>query len=638
MPASPACFHHLEWPAPGARVRGPVLWLRGWVVGTPGNDFHDVRAVHRGQIHLGLLGLPRSDVATHFQSPRPWLPAEFVLGVPVIDGAAEIYVEAQDAFGAWHGLQTLPVTVAPDGEASAREAGLLESQSGGSWTTRGTHLPFHGHLDDPRVDVTLEHGRAKIFGWLLHDTQAIKTVWATTDLRVFQQLEPSVTDDALAAKVPSLPQARHARLRGAVDVPPTLSQPACVRIYAELADRSVHLCLARRFTVTPTPTIPSPTPVRARPAMANATLSAQPSGRPRRLLLCTLNLQGDDSTRRALDVARHLTAGAQWSVRLLTTADGPLRAAFESAGVAVQIVNPQPVFSADSATAAAAALAALGRQIWFKHLDAMAVFDAECLWAAQLGRQHQLPVLVDCSRETPLPASTALFSAGSVASALVFASDTADRNCATLFNGVPAAFVPPWHSVELPVRPSGELGRPHLMVAPIRGTAAQGAPLLLLAADWLARHHPDFAAQHRLVLTGLRDTREEQLFLRDVMLNQPALMAIEAVGLDRAAACISPAFSDPQVRSLLNAAAIGVPIVTSASPALQEIFSPPEMAFVDAGNPLALAHALVDLAANPAATQRRALAAQRHVLAHHAPQPLLLRWQEALESMVAAAR
>ena len=638
MPDSPACFHQLEWPAPGARVRGPVVWLRGWITGRPGHDFHDVRAVQGGQIHLGLLGLPRTDLAAHFKAPRAWLPAEFVIGVPLSDGTAEIFLEAQDAFGAWHGVQTVTVTVAPEGEASAREVGRLESRPGGSCTTRGTHLPFHGHLDDPRADITLEQGRAKIFGWLLHDTQKIKTVWATTDLLVFHELEHGVSDDALAAKVPSLPQARHARLRGAVDVPPTLIQPACVRIYAQLADGTVHLCLAQRVTSTAPLAITPAISAAARPALAGATLTARSSGRPRRLLFCTLNLQRDDSTVRALDLARHLTASAKWAVRLLTTADGPLRDAFEAAGVSVQIVNPQPLFSAATPGAAETALATLGRQIWFKHLDAMAVFDAECLWAARLGRQNQLPVLVDCSSASPLTPSTAIFPPGSVASALVFASETAASNHAVVFAGVPAALVPPWHSAELPARRSADAGPPHLLVAPVRGTAVHGASTVLHAADWLARHHPDFAAQHRLVIAGLRDSLEEQLFIRDAVMNQPALMAIEAVGLDRAAACVCPAFLEHPVRSLLDAAAIGLPIVTTESPALREFFPPQDVGYVAAGNPLALAHALVDLATNPSAANRRAEAAQRHVRAHHAPGPLLLRWQAALEGMVAAVR
>ena len=637
MHTSAVCFHNLEWPAPGARVRGPVLWLGGWIVGRAGQDFCDVRAISGGQTHLGVLGLPRTDLAAHFKSPRTWLPAEFVIGVSVSDGPADILLEAQDAFGAWHELQTFGVTVTSDGEASPREAGRIDLRPGGSWTMRGTHLPFYGHLDDPRTELALEHGAAKVFGWLLHEAQVIKTVWATTDLLVFNQLEHGVTDDALAAKVPSLPQARHARLRGATDVPPTLSQPACLRIYAALADGSVHLCLTQRLTTVPPLAAKPPAPV-ARPVIAHAALPALPSGRPRRLLLCTLNLQRDDSTLRALDIARHLTAGSQWGARLLTTTDGPLRSAFEAAGVSVQIVNPQPLFSANTSAAAEQALAELGRQIWLKHLDAVAVFDPPCLWAGLLGRRNKLPVLVDCSIVSPLSPPSSLSNAWAVASALVFALEAAAQCNSACFAGVPATLIPHWHSAELPVRQPGEPGQRHVMVAPVRGTAEHGAPTVLRVADWLTRHHPGFAAQHRLAITDLRDSLEEELFVRDAVLNQPSLMAIEPVSLAAATAFVCPAFSRPPVRAHLDAAAIGLPVITTVSPILGEIFNAQEVTCFVAGNPLALAHALVDVAANPTAANRRAGAAQRRVLASHAPQALLVRWQAALESMLAGAR
>jgi glycosyltransferase involved in cell wall biosynthesis len=173
----------------------------------------------------------------------------------------------------------------------------------------------------------------------------------------------------------------------------------------------------------------------------------------------------------------------------------------------------------------------------------------------------------------------------------------------------------------------------------VRGTAEHGASTLLHSADWLTRHYPDFAARHRLVFTALRESPGESLLIRDVLLNQPALMAIEPPGsAAAAAACVCPAFTGHPVRALLDDAATGLPVVTTESPALREIFAPHEAAYVAAGNPLALAHTLVDLAANPAAAQRRAAAAQRRVLAHHEPQALLARWQSALESVVAAAR
>ena len=89
MRESAVCFHNLEWPPDGARLAGPVVWLRGWIVGQPGHDFIDIRVRDAaGAVHLGVLGLPRVDLAAHFKAARPWLPAEFILGAPVSDGAA----------------------------------------------------------------------------------------------------------------------------------------------------------------------------------------------------------------------------------------------------------------------------------------------------------------------------------------------------------------------------------------------------------------------------------------------------------------------------------------------------------------------------------------------------------------------
>ncbi len=96
MHESPICFHNLEWPPDGARLAGPVAWLRGWIVGKSGHDFTDVRVRHDGGTHLGVLGLPRTDLAAHFKAARPWLPAEFILGVPVADGPAALTLEAMD--------------------------------------------------------------------------------------------------------------------------------------------------------------------------------------------------------------------------------------------------------------------------------------------------------------------------------------------------------------------------------------------------------------------------------------------------------------------------------------------------------------------------------------------------------------
>ena len=74
---------------------------------------------------------------------------------------------------------------------------------------------------------------------------------------------------------------------------------------------------------------------------------------------------------------------------------------------------------------------------------------------------------------------------------------------------------------------------------------------------------------------------------------------------------------------MLDAAAASVPIITTTALAVESIFSPSEAVLLPAGNPLALAHALVDLVANPAAAARRAAHARAHVLTHHAASDLI---------------
>ncbi len=596
MQESPLFFHHLEWPAPGARVAGPVVWLRGWVTGKPGFNFTDVRVSCATGIHLGVLGLPRTDLAAHFKSAQPWLPAEFIVGVPLPDGPAALSVEVMDEFGNWHGLQSLDLVVAADGARSARVEGEVIAHAGGSSTTRVPHIPFHGHLDQPDLSPPVHHGRIEVFGWLLHETHAIRAVFATLDGGVFNVLGSGQADDTLATKVPQHPAARHARVRGGVDAPPTLTNPACLRVYAQLADGSVHLCFARRLILlTETPVKVSPLEIISYPT--NAALPALPSGRPRRLLLVVRTMQPDDATLRALDVTRQLTPSGRWATRLVAAEDGPLKETFEASGCAVQIVNPLAYFAATQPAATETALNALAREIWWRHLDGVVIFDPGSIWADRLARQKNLPVFHD-------PAdSIAWFSPSAV-----FTFD-----------------------------PEGRVN------APIRGLAAQGAGVLLHAAAHLARYA---SFSRPLLVTDVRYTPEENLFQATWSRNDPAAISTQTTansswfrsndGLHSlaASAVVCPAFTGHPHRTLLSALAAGVPLITTPSRLLAATFGVNEVTFVAAGNPLALAHAIIDTLANPADRERRTAAAARLVATHHSPALQLLHWERGLEAVI----
>lgn len=623
-------YHNLEWPVAGARLAGPIVWLRGWAYAKPGHDFIDVRVRHDGGTHLGILGLPRADLAAHFKSPRTWVPAEFIIGVPVRDGSHELLVEAMDAHGRWHALQAVPLTVAPDGTPSPRVEGRLEIQPTGAWTVRDPHHPFHGHLDDPGAAPGRAQGRAPVFGWLLDEDRPIGTVLATTDTLGFNHLEHSLTDEALAAKVPQHARARHARVRGAVDLPATLIGPACLRVYAESPEGEATLCFAQRLTPKASPPTANPATPDYRPAPARA-LSALPSGRPRRLLLVVRSLWFNDATLRALDLARSLVTSQQWAARVVSAEDGPLRHAFEAAGVESLVVKPQPLFSATDEPAMQAALAGLRRQIWWGHLDAAAVFDPICGWAIPLARVQGIPTLLDCGIDVPLqPDLTAIPAVQKLlrqswreADAVCFTSAAAARAQAHHLNGRPAQIIPQWHAPQLPLSGNPNEPLPRVALAPLR------------TADWLARHHPESAARWRLRQGPATYARAESLAQQDDALAPAGFQRVADWSVTEAGLCLGPLFGRGPLRPLLDAAAAAVPLVAARTPTTEEWFAGALLPFVEEDNPLALAHALLAHEAAPALLRRQALAATELIRQRHAPEILLPRWAELLASVAA---
>ncbi|AOS44961.1 hypothetical protein Verru16b_02030 [Lacunisphaera limnophila] len=631
MQASARCFHQLEWPHPGSRLAGPVVWLRGWVVGRPGHDFTDVRVRHDGGTHLGILGLPRTDLAAHFSSPRAWLPAEYVVGVPVRDGPVTLTVEAMDAFGAWIELHRIDLTIAPDGLPAPRTEGRLETSPDGTWTVRDAHHPFHGHLDEPGGTPALRHGRAPVFGWLLDATRPLAAVLATTDGLVFNHLEHSLTDDALAAKVPHLPAARHGRLRGPVDYPATLTVPACLRVYALSPDGTATLCFAQRLspagTRPPDKLIDVSRP--SYPVLPDRPLLPLPSGRPRRLLLVVRSLWPNDETLRALDLARHLTASHRWAARVVSAEDGPLRQDFEQAGAESLVVSPAPLFAAADETALKNALHDLHRQIWWGHLDAVAVFDPVCGWAITLARQQGIPVLFDCQSDEPLaPDPTALPAVQALlrtswlaATALCFGSVTAARAQLGQLKDRPAEIITPWHSPELPV--------------PTPASRVAFAPLRTV--DWLARYHPAVAACWTFRQGPAGRVDDERLARLDDALPPTRVERTADWSVAGVALCLGPLFGRGPLRPLIDAAAAGIPVVAPRLPLTAELFRDSRLPLVDEANPPALAHALLAWETLPASFAAEAAAFAPLFRARHDPAQLLARWERLL-ARVAATR
>ena len=633
--------HCLEWPPPGTALRGPVLWLRGWTWATHDLRVVDIRIRQGEEHHAGIYGLPRTDLAKHFAAARSWLPAGFVVGVPVKDGLTTLVLEAQDEAGRWSHLQDIVVLIDPAGVLCPHIDGELTNLANGTQTCRGPHQPFHGHLDDPEPTPAMRHGQVAVFGWLLHECQKIVNVWASCDTYTLNHLDHGLSDGNLAAKVPHLPTAKKARLRGFVDTPVTLQQHACLRVYAELADGSVHLCFAQRVDPCPEQHQPVQKPVMPR-ELPILRLSPFPSGRPRRLLFVLRTLQPCDATDRALDIAHHLLAGSDWAIRIVCIDAGPRAETCASLGIPVQFLDPQVLYDAGDHAEVESALADLGRKIWWTHLDAVVVFDPLCYWAIRLARRAGCRVVFDITEDRPLQpqsgASAAVLEltrqAWKECSAVCYSSLAAATLLAPATGDRPGRIIPSWHSADAPVQVKASTSR-RLLVAPIQPVPEQGAHLLLHSAAWLDRHHPQTASRWRLAVTRAIGTPVEHNTIRDYLFNQPSLMALEPVGWNDASGCINPSVSVPPIRAMLDAAAAGIPLMTLPTPTLREYFPDSEATFLPPDNPLAVAHALLDLDANPAGAMRRTGALQARVRRDHAPDRWLPLWQHLLETTVA---
>jgi glycosyltransferase involved in cell wall biosynthesis len=277
-------FSQVESPAPGASLPQGRHTLRGWVWPKPGGHFVDVRARIGGRIFPGIHGLPRADLAAHFQTGRPVAFAEFYVVVDLAPGAAEVVLEALEIEGRWSAFQTAGYQVTPANppvhfavpsgplrwidhgfglkrllRESARQPGralkdLAESLAGElPWprVLRDAPAPLIGFVDEPASVCCCRFGRIPAFGHLFHPNLRTRRILATVDLQSWQPLALHQTSPGPAAHYAQLPNARACGFTGLVDVPAQLPNPVSLRIYAELEDGSLHLCQAVRTRLHP---------------------------------------------------------------------------------------------------------------------------------------------------------------------------------------------------------------------------------------------------------------------------------------------------------------------------------------------------------------------------------------------------
>ncbi len=464
----------LESPSPGARLSAGRQVLRGWLVPKPSFHFTDVRARVGGRVFRGIYGYPRADLAAFFKLGRPHALAEFTIEVDLSVGSTVVAFDARENDGRWQPFLTAtleaerataavaiptPATPVLSHEFADNLRLLLRSPTDGSDDERATqlvsetpwprmlrdaHTPFHGHLDQPASITSAPFGQIRVLGWCFHETQVLRRAWVTTDLIDLRALELGGDVD-LGGRFAEFAHARDCRVFGVASVPAQLRAPLTLRLYAELADGSLHLVLALLTHPVSTEESKRHYPVYSAVRLAHAaftlwrtyqqagvpvarsavlaaigrvnrdyrteappvrrTARALPpaaSGPLRRLVLITHNLNYEGAPLWLLEFARHLTRAHGVRLTLLTPADGRLRAPFESLGAEIRIVDPAGLLGDDATGAGAVArhAAALARTLDWSDVDAVVANTIVGFWGVPLARAARRPVLLHIHEST----------------------------------------------------------------------------------------------------------------------------------------------------------------------------------------------------------------------------------------------
>lgn len=274
MPETAFSFSQVESPAPGATLLQGRHTIRGWVWPKPGGHFVDVRARLGGRCFPGVHGLPRRDLAVHFQTGRPVALAEFYIVVDLDPGVQDLELAVLEIEGRWTAFQTLtlqvesatppvhfPLPAGPlrwidhghglrqllrtaarhPGESLDRLAAKLAAELPWPRVLRDAPAPLLGFLDEPASVCCCRFGRIPAFGHLFHPTQRLRRILATVDLQSWQTLAIHQPSPGPAAHYTEYPNAQKCGFTGLVDVPAQLPNPVSLRIYAELEDGSLHL-------------------------------------------------------------------------------------------------------------------------------------------------------------------------------------------------------------------------------------------------------------------------------------------------------------------------------------------------------------------------------------------------------------
>lgn len=558
--------------------------------------------------------------------------------------------------------------------------------------------PFVGFVDEPVTLTCARYGRIPAFGHLFHPTQKIARVLATVDLQTWQTLDSGCPSPGPENFHRDQPHARDCGFAGLVDVPAQLPNPVALRLFAELDDGSLHLAQVVRANLHPNElekqplaatgaeftaavaavegalaarAIPihraaelpralgelearvtrRPSRVRTVPIVRAApTAPAHPL--PRRVVLATHGLTPQGAPRFLLDLARALTR-AGTAVHLVSAEDGALHGEFAATGAAVTILDLGAAFASGD-------FSPVDRAVDWGAADLVVANTFTTFWAVHAACRAGKPSLLYI-HESTTPAEfygtrvpPAVVGLAEQSLALATAVSFTSTSTARYHDGA-QWLTPGW--IDVGALDAWRTARPRpasrarfglrddeLLVCNI-GTVSdrKGQHSFVRAVDLFCRRHPELASRTRFVLLGGRESPFDRMLADVVRALGRTNLVVHAETTDyldyyQAAdlfACSSYEESSPRV--VLEAMALGVPILASAVHGIPELVRPDlEARLVPAGDSARWCEALARLLANPEigrdlAARARARVVEQFELGAVLPRHLALLAQVAAE-------
>jgi len=381
-------------------------------------------------------------------------------------------------------------------------------------------------------------------------------------------------------------------------------------------------------------------PVSVPPEPAKLAGGNLPSPKPLRLLVVTHNLNFEGAPRLVFELARHLGRQPGSSVRVLSPQEGPMRRVFEEAGMPVEVVDVSAALATTSPAEFQLALAKAVTTDW-NQVDLVLANTMVAFWAIHAARQAGKPSLFYVHESAPVSrffgpllqpaliplveaafrdATRVVFTAGS--SRAVFAAPGRGRNYRVLPSWLDVAAIDAFAAAHTKAELRAQHGiDPSAVVLLNLGTVCErkGQHTFIRAAELLEpelRHDGPV----EFVMVGAR--ADDFLALLRLQVSDAQLRCVRFVPetwenfawLRLADILVCTSFEESSPRVLLEAAAFGLPIVSTDVNGIPELVTDAEAWLVKPGDPYQLAAALRQaLAARAAADDTRARRARHRV-------------------------